>query len=774
MPAGSGIADTRLVAKSPLRNESSPHTISNVTESALDRGPHTRDTRSVLIEGKLSARSPREGAVSRRALIERARRSEARVVGVTAPAGYGKSMLLAEWAASEDRAIGWVSLDRFDDDPAALLAVLAAAGADFSTTVADVADDMRGVGASLLGRAAPLLGEALARAETPFVLFIDDAHVAASDQCHDVLEVVLSRVPAGSQVVLASRHELPYFARLRAQGTTWEIGAHDLRIDVAGARVIFDDVGYAASDSDLEHVVARCEGWPAGMFLSALAANAGADLEGITGDERFVADYLYRECLLALPDDLQRFLRWTSILDELSGPLCDAVMDSVGSSEMLRRVADLNLFLVSLDRTRRWFRFHALFSDFLRAELERTDAEVVPALHQRAADWFEQNGAPDRAVNHLLRLADRERAAALVAEVALPMYQRGEVAITEGWLAEIGDATIEKTPELAVIAAWTAILQGRSPASERWAAILDRVPAPTDSAEHAILFESARAMVRAGMCLGGADQVLRDARFAVEVEPEWSVWRDQALHLLGAALLLHGDVDAATDAFVEASRLAAAAGNWDTIILSDAELAILAIARGDLDEAEVRAASAVRAIDEGHMEGYPTTALALAVHARVAIQRDDAAGAQRFLARSMRARVDCTHVMPYLAIRTRLHLAMAHAAVGERPAAMHLLREIDGVLARRPDVGVLREEVEEFRAALTREASEGVSIPLTPAELRLLPYLQTHLSIAEIGTRLFVSRNTVSSQVGSIYRKLGVTSRSGAVERAMAAGLLGR
>lgn len=745
-----------------------------MTESALELEPHTGDTRSVLIEGKLSARAPRRGAVSRGPLIERARDSSATVVGVTAPAGYGKSTLLAEWAASDPRTVGWISLDRFDDDPAALLALLAAAGRDLSPAVAGVATEMRGVGPSLLGRAAPLLADALARAEASFVLFIDDAHTAESEACRDVLEVVLGGIPAGSQVVLASRHGQPYFARLRALGATWEIGADDLRMDAAGARFIFDDVGYPATESQLDDLVVRCEGWATGVFLSALAARAGADLGGISGDEQFVGDYLYRECLSSVPEDIQSFLRRTSILDELSGPLCDAVLDSVGSTDMLRRIGELNLFLVPLDRTRTWFRFHALFSDFLRAELARTEGDLAPALHHRAADWLEQNGAPDRAVNHLIEVRELPRAARLVAEVALPMYQRGEVATTDAWLAMIGDEVIEQSPDLAVIAAWTAILQGKSPASERWAALLDRVPAPGDSAEHAALFESARAMVRAGMCLGGAEQVLRDATFAVDVEPEWSVWRDQALHLYGAALLLQGDVDAAAEAFTEASRLAAAVGNPDTVILSDAELSIIAMRHGDWAEAESRAASAVRAIDDSHMEGYPTTALALGVRARVSAHEKDTEEARRFLARGMRARVDCTHVMPYLAIRTRLHLAMAHVALGERAAAMHLVREIDSLLARRSDVGALRDEVEEFREVLTRDASEGVAIPLSPAELRLLPYLQTHLTIAEIGTRLFVSRNTVSSQVGSIYRKLGVTSRNGAVEKATATGLLGR
>lgn len=736
-----------------------------------DAGPG--DLSGILLDAKVAIRPPRRGGVSRRALIEAARASGSRVVGVTAPAGYGKSTLLAEWAAAEDRAIGWASLDRFDDSPAALLTLLATASADLSPAAAEVALEMRGVGTSLLSRSAPMLAAALARAPEPFVLLVDDIHFAASLECQDALEIVLSGVPGDSQVVLAGRHEQPWFARLRIDLPLREIGADELRMDVPEAQTIFAESEVDVSAEDVTVAVARSEGWPTGLQLCALAIKAGAAVLGLSGDERFVADYLYHECMAGLPADLQRFLRRTAVLDQLSAELCDAVLGTEDAWATLRSVEARSLFLVPLDRQGRWYRYHALFREFLLAELQHRERALIPELHRRAADWLEEEGLLDLTVEHLLAAGDVERAGELAAGLALPTYQRGDVAVVERWLDGVGDAVIVSSPALAVIAAWVAILQGKSPDAERWAAVLDSFDVTDAPDDDRIAFESARAMVRAAMCTKGWEQVLADAQYAVAHEPAWSPWRDQALHLLGSGLLLAGDKPAARDAFLQSSACAVQAGNHDSVLLSEAELALLAMDLDDWTQAQAHARTAVRAVDENHMEGYPTTGLALAVSARLALRRGDAPAAERLLTRAMRARVHCTHVLPFLAMRTRLQIALVYVGQGDRAAAMHLLHEIDNLLARTPDMGALADEIEHFRSVLTESAVSTASVPLTPAEMRLLPYLQTHLTIAEIGRRLFISRNTVSSEVGSIYRKLGVTTRGAAVDRAVEIGLLG-
>lgn len=730
------------------------------------------DLSTALLAGKVEPPAPRRGAVSRRGLVDRARGDGARVVVVTAPPGYGKTTMLAEWASLEDRAVAWASLDRLDDDPGALLTLLALACARVSPEVAAVSAEMRGTGAAMLGRSAPLLAAALTRTATPFVLFVDDLHEAGSVACRDALEIVLDGVPPGSQVVVASRRTPGHGARRRVEGDLVEIGPDDLRVDVDGAREIFRAAG-AVPDAGIDAVVERCEGWPTGVFLCALLVRDGEDPASLTGTDRFVADYLYRECMTTLPAQTQHFLRATAVLDQLSAPTCDAVLGTTDAAARLRELEDASLFLVPLDHHRGWFRYHPLFREFLLAELGRVEPDAVAPLHRRAAAWHVEEGIEARAVEHLLAAGDVEEAAVLVGRLALSTYQDGGVAVVTRWLGTLGDAVVEAFPELTVVAAWRALLLGESATAERWAAVLEGFDADLLPDEDRVALESARCQVRAAMCVDGPEASLACARYAVEHEPAWSPWRDQALHLLGSALLLVGDQEAARDAFTEAVVCGTEAGNPDSVLLSEAELGILALDEGRWDDAERHARTAVRTVDDHHMEGYSTTAIALAVRARVAAHRGERTAAERFVARGMRARVPCTHVMPYLALRVRLQLGYACLALGDRTTASHLAAEAAELLRRRPRVGLLAGEVAAFRDRLETVAATRGAPPLTPAELRLLPYLQTHLTMAEIGRRLFVSRNTVSTQVGAIYRKLGATTRGAAVERAVTLGLLG-
>ena len=205
-----------------------------VTGDSARAGPTVAELEAVLLQAKLAVPHRRTGSVSRAALIEAARARDRRVVGVTAPAGYGKSTLLAEWSELDDRRVAWVSLDRLDDDPSALLALLASAYARISGHT-DLVADMHGLGVSALGRAAPRLASAFRSSPVPFVLILDDLHELRSPDCHDVLSVVMAGIPEGSQLVAASRSEQPHLPRLRASGDVVEIGAGGLRqVDIAG------------------------------------------------------------------------------------------------------------------------------------------------------------------------------------------------------------------------------------------------------------------------------------------------------------------------------------------------------------------------------------------------------------------------------------------------------------------------------------------------------------------------------------------------------------
>ncbi|PUB24498.1 LuxR family maltose regulon positive regulatory protein [Promicromonospora sp. AC04] len=741
-------------------------------------GRATVELDRLLLEAKLSVPRQRTATVSRAGVIGAARASGRRVVGVTAPAGYGKSTLLAEWASLEDRPVAWVSLDRLDDHPLGLLTVLASAFATVESGRTDLIADMVGPDASVLGRAAPRLAAALRASSTPFLLVLDDLHEVRSPACHDALSVVIRGIPAGSQLVVASRAEQPHLAPLRAVGETVEITAGDLALDTAGTERVF-----AAADVPVSHEVAaevtrRTEGWPVGIYLTCLIARHDTRRAGaVTGDDPYVADYLQREVFRQLPEPTRRFLRRTSVLDDLSAPLCDAVLGEHLSQRQLRQLEASSLFVVPLDRRREWFRYHALFREFLLADLMAVEPELADVLRVRAADWFEENGSPARAVEHLLATPERGRCVLLVTGIVMSLFQTGRIATIERWLRALGDGAVAGYPPLAVLAGYVAVYEGRALDAERWAAVVDDASFDGELNDGSASFDSLRAMFHAMRCPDGPRQMVDDARLALDSEPEWSSWRDTALSLSGAAHLLLGDVESATRQLERALEAAVAHGNADTLVFSEAQLAHLDMDRGHWDRARERVQRALAAVEERRIDDYPTSALGFTAAARLSLHLGDRAAMRRHLARGMRARTSCTYATPTLAVRVRLHLARTSWATGDTAAVRHLLREINDVLLHRPRLGVLLDEVAELRKALDTSAHAvrpGTSIsPLTPAELRLLPYLQTHLTIREIGERLYVSRNTASSEIGAIYRKLGVSSRSDAVRQAAAMGLLG-
>ena len=355
-----------------------------MTGDLHEAAPTVIDLDELLLDAKLSVPQPRAGSLSRAPLIERARASDCRVVAVTAPAGYGKSTLLVEWALAEDRRVAWVSLDRLDDDPALLLRLLASAYAGVSPGHTNLVADMSGLGISVLGRAAPRLAAAFRASPVPFVLMLDDLQVLGSPACHDVLGVVISGIPPGSQLVAASRWEQPHLPRLRASGEALEILASDLALDATGAVQIFAQAHVSVSREEAAAVTERTEGWPAGLYLAAVIAR-GSRRQGlaVSGDDRYVADYLYRESLSQLSEDAQRFLRRTAVLDQLCGPLCDALLEDSGGQERLRQLEASNAFLIPLDRRREWYRYHALFREFLLGELRRVEPETITKLHLR-------------------------------------------------------------------------------------------------------------------------------------------------------------------------------------------------------------------------------------------------------------------------------------------------------------------------------------------------------------------------------------------------------
>jgi LuxR family maltose regulon positive regulatory protein len=635
---------------------------------------------------------------------------------------------------------------------------------------------MRTGGASVLGRAAPRLVAQFRASPVPFVLMLDDLHLLRSPVCHDLLGMVISAIPRGSQLAAASRSEQPELPRLRSAGDALEVGAGDLALDAAGARQIFANVQVSATPELAAAVTERTEGWPVGIYLAALIAKESyGQARAVTGEDRYVADYLYREALLGQPKAIQRFLRRTAVLDQLSGTLCEAVLRTSAADLQLRRIEAHNLFLTPLDRERRWYRYHDLFREFLLGELRRTEPDIIAALHQRAADWYESNGFPELALEQLLQTDDWDRSVRLTAKLYLPTYQAGRLSTVQRWLAALGDENIARYPPLAVFAGWEAVLTGATARAERWAAVVDAASFDGEPASGEASFDSARALLRAGMCVSGPERMTADAAFILAQEPVWSPWRSDALWALGEARLLAGHRDEAGALFADASTAAAAIGNWEVVAGCEAHVAWLAMDRGEWKEPASRLEYALATIEAKRLHDYVFALPAFAGAARLSLHQGDLKEAHRQLAKAMRARPAATFLLPYLAVRLRLHLARVYHAIADPGTVRQLLHEIDEVLIHRPALGTLIDEVDEFRRTVTSSTAPGAAgpLPLSPAELRLLPYLQTHLTAAMIAKRLFISIHTAKTEIKSIYRKLGVSSRDDAVRKATTIGLLG-
>jgi LuxR family maltose regulon positive regulatory protein len=747
-----------------------------VTADPDEAAPPSSALGQLLLDSRFSVPQRRPGIVSRADLVDIARSSDCRLVAITAPAGYGKTTFLAEWAHAEDRPVAWVSLNRFDDDPAMLLTALASAYCRADPASADLIADMQGPGLSVLGRAAPRLVAAFSVSRVPFVLMLDDLHELQSPACHDVLGMVISGIPQGCQLATASRSEQPHLPRLRVSRLALEFGAGDLALDATGARQIFASAQVSLDPDQAATVTERTEGWPVGLYLAAvIASESHNQVPTVTGDDRYIADYLYREALIRWPEDTQRFLRCTAVLDQLCAPLCDAILESSGAAGHLRRLEASSLFLVPLDRQRSWYRYHALFREFLAGELSRTEPDMIVTLHQRAAAWFEANGSPAQALEHLLQTADWERSVQLVTKLAIPTFHAGQLSTVRRWYAALGDANIERYPPLAVLAGWESVLTGDTSKALRRAALVDAASFDQVPPDGSASFESARAILRAGMCANGPESMMADAAFGVAQEPAWSPWRDTALWLVGEAHLLVGHLDEASAVLAEASASAATMGSYDTIPICEAHLAWLAMDHGEWQEANDRLQLALATIQHNRLHDYVFSSPTFAGAARLALHHGDTSEAHRELARAMRARPSATYVLPYHAVRLRLQLAEMHLALADLATSRQLLREIHDILAHRPDLGTLVDEVEKLRQVLASSTTTGAirRPPLTPAELRLLPYLQTHLTVEHIAERLFLSSHTVRTQVKSIYRKLGVSSRNDAIQEATTIGLIG-
>ena len=673
-----------------------------------------------LLHTKLFIPSPPPGLVPRQRLLARLAQGMAgqgRLTLIAAPAGAGKSTLLSAWIPMESRPTAWVTLDSGDRDPRRFLAYVMAALQTVPTAAAD------GFGAHTLAKLnapqpLPLesilvaLVNEIAAMPDPFLLVLDDYHTLDTAEVDSVLAFLLDNQPPTMHLVISSREDpnLP-LARLRAQGKLTEIRAADLRFSLEETALFLNDFMHLdLSPGEINALERRTEGWAAGLQMAAIALQATPDaqhdrhafIDAFTGSHRFVLDYLLEEVLQRQPPSLRHFLLCTSILDQLTGPLCDAVLGEDGSGNGRQRLQTLessNLFLVALDNRRQWYRYHHLFADVLQAHLHNQPSLDVAELHRRASAWFAAHDAPSAAIRHSLAAADFSRAAELISAAWPEMDRSFQSSAWLTWADQLPDALVQDDPHLSAQYAWALIDNGkldaanaRLHAAEAWLAHHSDHTAIDGSLRATILVARAQLALARGDVDAAADYAQQGHRLAVN-DP---LRRAQAKALQGIANWNRGNLEAAYQAMSGWISSMMQADNLYFAVASTFVLADLRQAQGRLHDAVhiYRHSLAQSAVEERALRpvlSHHYLGLARLYHEMNQIAQADEAWRQAKDVGKQSALID----WPY---RWQRALAQPKITAGEWEAALELLDEAERQYVPNPvpdtePIGALRARI---------------------------------------------------------------------------------
>ena len=735
---------------------------------------------SVLLPALLPP-APRRGTVVRQALLDRLLdERSAKLVLVVAPAGWGKTSLLRDWCASgEASRTAWLSVDEGDNDPAQFWAgVIAALRTAYPGIGAGALQVLRAPGDRTAESLLPPLINDLALAPGKLTLMIDDFHLITNEAIRDCFRSLVEHLPATLSLAVATRADpaLP-LARMRARAELAEFRADDLRFSEAEtAELLNGTLGLALPPEEVHALQQRTEGWAAGLYLAGLSLRGRQDparvIAGLTGDSRQIVDYFAAEVLAGQPAPVRSFLLRTSVLDSYCGPLCDAVTGSSGSHELLEELERSQLFLVPLDPVRRWYRYHTLFAELLRHELDRTEPGLAPVLHRRASAWHRRHGSITDAIDHAIVAGDLEDARDLIASHWQRLLSEGLIETVDTWLDRLPPEMVAEDSRMCLIRAWVARFLGRLDEIGPWLTAIESAAPAGPYTEGPRSVESAAAMLRAQSSHMAGDLAAAEsaARRAVDLEATGTPrWRAAALALLAVSLFWRGHAGAAAALFARVTEPTHPPASNLASIWALGCLATISAGEGDLERCERRLRAAADLAAEHDLGGYWMNATAETTSAELLAGRGQLAEAQAAalhaldLARRGGARPE--------AARAQLCLARISSHAGYADEARTRIGAARDIIARCADPGILSgllaetERLAGLRPLVTgpaRHAQAPRPDGLTAREAEVLGLLAAGQTNSEIAARLVLSIHTVERHLQNAYRKIGARNRADA------------
>jgi ATP/maltotriose-dependent transcriptional regulator MalT len=736
-----------------------------------------------LVETKLMPPRVREQIVQRPRLLRALDSFEgAELTLVSAPAGSGKSVLVASWSAAHpELAIAWLSVDPADNDPVRLWSYVATAVDRVRPGLGRRAvERLQRPGAVVTTALDELLG-AIATSGEPLTIVLDDLHLLRDESALRSIEYAVEQLPRSARLIALTRADPAIrLGRLRARKALGELRVRDLAFTLREAReLIVAQEGVPLDDGDLSMLLERSEGWAAGLYLAALWLREQPDpkqgLQDFSGDHRHVAEYLSGEVIDGLDDDTRRFLLHTSVLGRLSGPLCDAVLDTVGSDARLGELARSNLFLVPLDPRGEWYRYHQLFRELLRMELRRTEPAAVAELHRRASAACRAGGLVEEALEHADAAGDDLVVAEILLEHHRELLRTGHEATLLRWIYRIETHALREAPELCAAGAIASGLRSHS-ASERAGLLQLADEAVRERPERLTPYvASALALARSAWIDGDTGRAIENGRTAAEMgrrgADEIAV---PALAALSFSLYVKGALAEARTIALEALDRPEAHLRPHGVVYAHATMALLELELHRAHAAEARAEQALELAEIAGLTNSWSAALACSAHSAALLALGRLARGERqaergeALRRAPEPTVEHAHALLILAEARilRHRLAAAETDLERAVEAIHGFEDP----GRLPALAAgLAEQLANARSAAPTLVEEP-----SPSELAVLRLLATDLTQRQIGQQLYLSLNTVKTHARGIYRKLGASSRQEAVARAEALGLLDR